>query len=81
MQLICYTKDMKACSIVVERMSTYLCKLMYKRMSDHPNHKVPLSLSVVMDIRLQIAKALKYMHGKGVAHLDIKPLNILATPA
>jgi serine/threonine protein kinase len=24
---------------------------------------------------------LKYMHGKGVAHLDIKPLNILATSA
>jgi len=54
---------------------------MYKRMSDHPNHKVPFSLSVEMDIMLQIAKALKYMHGKGVAHLDIKPLNILATPA
>jgi serine/threonine protein kinase len=54
---------------------------MYKRVSDHPNHKVPFSLSVVMDIMLQIAKALKYMHGKGVAHLDIKPLNILATSA
>jgi serine/threonine protein kinase len=81
MQVICYNKDMKACSIVTELMSIYLCKLMYKRMSDHPNHKVPFSLSVVMDIMLQIAKALKYMHGKGVAHLDIKPLNILATPA
>jgi serine/threonine protein kinase len=30
---------------------------------------------------LQMARALKYMHGKGVAHLDIKPSNILATPA
>jgi serine/threonine protein kinase len=50
-------------------------------MSDHPNHEVPFSLSVVVDIMLQIAKALKYMHGKGVAHLDIKPPNILPTPA
>ncbi len=64
MQLICYKKHMKACSIVLELMSTYLCKLMYERMLDHPNQKVPFSLSVVMDIMLQIAKALKYMHGR-----------------
>jgi serine/threonine protein kinase len=30
---------------------------------------------------VQMARALKYMHGKGVAHLDIKPSNTLATPA
>jgi serine/threonine protein kinase len=54
---------------------------MDKRMSDHPNHKVPFSLPVVVDIMLQMARALKYIHGKGVAHLDIKPSNILATPA
>ncbi|CAM6034586.1 unnamed protein product [Sphagnum compactum] len=50
-------------------------------MSDHPNHKVPFSLPVVVDIMLQLARALKYMHGKGVAHLDIKPSNTVATPA
>ncbi len=38
-------------------------------------------LPVVVDIMLQMARALKYMHGKGVAHLDIKPSNTLATPA
>ncbi len=38
---------------------------------NHPNHKVPFSLLVVLDIMFQIAKALKYMHGKGVACLDI----------
>jgi hypothetical protein len=80
-QLICCTKDTKACSIVMELMSTDLRKLMDKRMSDHPNHKVPFSMPVVVDIMLQLARALKYMHGKGVAHLDIKPSNILATPA
>ncbi|CAK9864804.1 unnamed protein product [Sphagnum jensenii] len=38
-------------------------------------------MPIVVDIILQMARALKYMHGKGVAHLDIKPSNILATPA
>jgi tRNA A-37 threonylcarbamoyl transferase component Bud32 len=80
-QPICCTKDRKACSMVMELMSTDLRKLMDKRMSDHPNHKVPFSLPVVVDIMLQMARALKYMHGKGVAHLDIKPSNTLATPA
>ncbi|CAK9215463.1 unnamed protein product [Sphagnum troendelagicum] len=80
-QLVCCTKNTKACSIVMELMSTDLRKLMDKRMSDHPNHKVPFSLPVVVDIMLQMARALKYMHGKGLAHLDIKPDNILATPA
>ncbi len=80
-QLICSTKDTEACSIVMELMSTNLRKLMDKRMSDHPNHKVPFSLPVVVDIMLQMARALKYIHGKGVAHLDIKPSNILATTA
>ncbi len=80
-QLICCTKDRKACSIVMELMSTDLRKLLDKRMSDHPNHKVPFSMPVVVDIILQMARALKYMHGKGVAHLDIKPSNILASPA
>jgi hypothetical protein len=70
-QLICCTKDTEACSIVMELMSSDLCKLMDKRMSDHPNHKVPFSLPVVVDIMLQMARALKYIHGKGVAHLDI----------
>ncbi len=77
-QLICCTKDRKACSIVMELMSTDLRKLMDKRMSDH---QVPFSMPVVVDIILQMARALKYMHGKGVAHLDIKPSNILATRA
>ncbi len=80
-QLICCTKDTEACSIVMELMSIDLRKLMDKRMSDHPNYKVPFSLPVVVGIMLQMARALKYIHGKGVAHLDIKPSNILATPA
>jgi len=79
MQLICCTKDSKACFIVMELMSTDLCKLMDKRMSDHPNHTVPFSMPVVVDIMLQMGRALQYMHG--VAHLDIKPSNTLATPA
>jgi serine/threonine protein kinase len=80
-QLVCCTKDREACSIVMELMSTDLRKLMDKRMSDHPNHKVPFSMPVVVDIILQMARALNYMHGKRVAHLDVKPSNILATPA
>jgi hypothetical protein len=77
-QLMCCTMDTNTCSLVMELMSTDLRKWMDKRMD--PNNVVPFSLPVAVDIMLQVARGLKYMHEMHLAHRDIKPSNILVTP-
>jgi len=75
-QLFCCTTDAKSCSLVMELMSTDLRKLMDDKMKDR-KHVVPFSLPVAVDIMLQVARGLKYMHEQRVGHRDIKSSNIL----
>jgi len=77
-KLFCCTTDAEKCSLVMELMSTDLRKFMDARMPD-PDH-VPFSLPVAVDIMLQVARGLKYMHEQGVGHRDIKSSNILVNP-
>ncbi|CAK9197145.1 unnamed protein product [Sphagnum troendelagicum] len=78
-QLFCCTMDAKSCSLVMELMSTDLRNLMDEKMKD-PKHVVPFSLPVAVDIMLQVARGLKYMHEQRVGHRDIKSSNILVNP-
>ncbi|KAH8948049.1 hypothetical protein BDL97_11G076000 [Sphagnum fallax] len=78
-KLFCCTTDAKSCSLVMELMSTDLRKLMDEKMKD-PKHVVPFSLPVAVDIMLQVARGLKYMHEQRVGHRDIKSSNILVNP-
>jgi hypothetical protein len=78
-QLFCCTTDAKSCSLVMELMSTDLRKLMDDKMKDR-KHVVPFSLPVAVDIMLQVARGLKYMHEQRVGHRDIKSSNILVNP-
>jgi serine/threonine protein kinase len=45
-----------------------------------PKHVVPFYLPVAVDIMLQVARGLKYMHEQQVGHWDIKSSNILVNP-
>jgi hypothetical protein len=78
-KLFCCTTDAESCSLVMELMSTDLRKLMDAKMKD-PKHVVPFSLPVAVDIMLQVARGLKYMHQQRVGHRDIKSSNILVNP-
>jgi len=75
-KLFCCTTDAKSCSLVMELMSTDLRNLIDEKMKD-PKHVVPFSLPVAVDIMLQVARGLKYMHEQRVGHRDIKSSNIL----
>ncbi len=48
------------------------------RMSSDEDHR-PFKLAVALDIMLQVAKALDYLHENRVVHRDIKSSNILVT--
>ncbi|CAK9860842.1 unnamed protein product [Sphagnum jensenii] len=78
-KLFCCTTDAESCSLVMELMSTDLRKLMDEKMKVR-KHVVPFSLPVAVDIMLQVARGLKYMHEQRVCHRDIKPSNILVNP-
>jgi serine/threonine protein kinase len=78
LQLIFCIIQPKSCSLVLELMSTDLNKFIQGRIS--PDNEVPFTLPVALDIMLQIARGLKYIHERGVGHRDIKPSNILMTP-
>ncbi|CAM6069666.1 unnamed protein product [Sphagnum tenellum] len=77
-QLFCCTTDANSCSLVLELMSTDLCKLMDDRMPD-PDY-VAFYLPVAVDIMLQVAMGLMNMHERRVGHWDIKSSNILVKP-
>jgi hypothetical protein len=66
-KLFCCTTDAESCSLVMELMSTDLRNLMDDKMKDR-KHVVPFCLPVAVDIMLQVARGLKYMHEQQVSH-------------
>jgi serine/threonine protein kinase len=52
-------------------------KSLYNLIEDHKN--VPFSCHVVVDMMVQIARGVCYLHGQGVAHRDLKPQNVVVS--
>ncbi|KAL2892082.1 Light-sensor Protein kinase [Bienertia sinuspersici] len=78
LQFLCgFTDDeKKECFLVTEHMSRNLGTHVKEVYS--PRKRIPLSLPVAVDIMLQIARGMEYLHSKKIYHGDLKPSNILA---
>jgi hypothetical protein len=77
-QFFWYWKDDKKSYIMMEWMPKDLC--------DHIDDQfeggsyTPFKLHVAIDIMLQVANAMRYLHNKKIVHRDLKTSNILVQP-
>lgn len=87
-----YTVDDRSSSLVLEYMDDDLLSFLLKRKdfkrkeraqySAVPNiltYPPPLELREALDIMLQIAMGMAYLHGEKIVHGDLKPRNVLLT--
>ena len=78
-RLLCYMKERVKCSIILELMDKVLTALIKGRMKqDGSRRGFPFSATAeVVDILLQIAEGMDYLHRRRVLHRDLKSANIL----
>ena len=72
-RIVCCSEDDKNLGIVMERMYKSLQDLLH----DTIDGASPIPIIHSVDLMLQIAEGVRYLHGKGLAHRDLKSLNIL----
>ncbi|KAJ4953131.1 hypothetical protein NE237_029963 [Protea cynaroides] len=80
LQYLCGFSDeeKKECFLLMELMSKDLSSCIKEFCG--PRRKVPFSLPVVVDLMLQIARGMEYLHSHRIYHGDLNPYNILVRP-
>ena len=80
-RVVCCSEDDHDIGIVMELMYKSLYDLLQDfRRREHPfppSASTPFSISQSVDLMLQIATGMRFIHGKGLAHRDLKSPNIL----
>jgi hypothetical protein len=75
--LFCYATQDHHCSLVVELMDEDLHSLMTRRLENEETLDAPFKLLEAVDIMLQVAEGMNYLHQNRVVHRDLKSMNIL----
>jgi serine/threonine protein kinase len=76
-RLLCYAEDHRTQSIVMELMDGDLNDLLERRLTEDATREVPFSMDEAVDMMLQIAAAMNYLHQNKIVHQDLKSDNIL----
>ncbi|KAA0048927.1 mitogen-activated protein kinase kinase kinase 7-like [Cucumis melo var. makuwa] len=71
-------EEKKECFLIMELMSRDLSS--YVKEICGPRKRIPFPLPVALDLMLQIARGMEYLHSKKVYHGDLNPCNILVKP-
>jgi hypothetical protein len=75
--LFCYATEDHHCSLVMELMDEDLHSLMTRRLGNEETPDAPFKLLEAIDIMLQVAEGMNYLHQNRVVHRDLKSMNIL----
>ncbi|OMP08582.1 hypothetical protein COLO4_06325 [Corchorus olitorius] len=67
-------EEKKECHLVMELMNKSLCN--YIKENSGPRKRFPFSLPVSVDLMLQIARGMEYLHSNKIYHGDLNPSNI-----
>ena len=80
-RLVCCAIDKRSCSLVMELMDTDLYDFLEAYRENLPSGTTtkgsPFSHIQAVDLMLQVAEGIRYIHSKGLAHRDLKSPNIL----